>query len=528
MLDKRTEKAFLGKVRHNLKNPVNAILGYSEMLIEDCEDNDIPDSISDLKKINSSGHEIVHHIDKVFNDERLEKGSSGQINKFGEEIEVAIRIPLNSILGYTEMLMEDKFSEIEHFADDLKKIHTSCQNLTGEIKVLINTNLKNIESLDGQAEEIGNLSIIQEVMGSIEPIKSGERKQVIIGKILVVDDNVNNTDLLSKRLEKEGHTVLICNNGTDALKQIREKRDEIDLILLDIIMPGINGYEVLKYVKSDERYHQIPVIMLSSMDEVDSIYRCFELGADDYVTKPFDATILNVRIDSNIEKKKLRDKEKQYLAQIKEEQKKSDLLLLNILPQSIADRLKNGEMTIVDEFKDVSVLFADLVGFTKLTTEIPARKLIELLNELFSEFDTLTEKFNLEKIKTIGDSYMVVSGLPKKNKSHGILIANMSLAMQNTITNFQKKHQLKLQLRIGINSGPVIAGVIGKKKFIYDLWGDTVNIASRMESHGEASKIQISENTYSLIKEKFTIKKRGNIEVKGKGKMFVYFLLGIK
>ena len=347
-------------------------------------------------------------------------------------------------------------------------------------------------------------------------------------KILVVDDNANNTDLLSKRLGKEGHTVLICNNGTDALKQIREKCDEIDLILLDIIMPGINGYEVLKYVKSDERYHQIPVIMLSSMDEVDSIYRCFELGADDYVTKPFDATILNVRIDSNIEKKKLRDKEKQYLTQIKEEQKKSDLLLLNILPQSIADRLKNGEMTIVDEFKDVSVLFADLVGFTKLTTEIPARKLIELLNELFSEFDTLTEKFNLEKIKTIGDSYMVVSGLPKKNKSHGILIANMSLAMQNTITNFQKKHQLKLQLRIGINSGPVSAGVIGKKKFIYDLWGDTVNVASRMESCGENGHFHVTENTQHILADTYNFEKRTMLNVSGKGSMQTYFLIGRK
>ena len=523
MLDKRTEKAFLGKVRHNLKNPVNAILGYSEMLIEDCEDHSKSDPISDLEKINSAGHEIVLHIDEIFNDDRLEKGAPGQIRKFGEEIEVAIRIPLNSILGYTEMLMEDEHTEIKNFVDDLNKIHTSCQNLTTEIKSVIGTNLRNIEGQSEHAEEIGNLSIIQEVMGSIKPIKGGEQKETSTGTVLVVDDNENNTDLLQKRLEKEGHSVLICNNGRDTLNQIKDKHDKIDLILLDIIMPGINGYEVLKYVKSDERYYHIPVIMLSSMDEVDSIYRCFELGADDYVTKPFDTTILNARIDSNIEKKKLKDKEKVYLQTISDEKEKSERLLLNILPVEIAERLKSGETTIADKLDDVTILFADVVNFTKLSKSLSASDLVNMLNKVFRTFDDLCEIHGLEKIKPIGDSYMAGSGLPIHNPNHAFHALNMAMEMIQFTNQFNTGNN-KLQIRIGLHSGPIVAGVIGKKKFVYDLWGDTVNIASRMESSGIPGKIHVSHTVMHQLKTDFDFIPCKTKEYKGIGEMKTYFL----
>ena len=164
--------------------------------------------------------------------------------------------------------------------------------------------------------------------------------------ILAVDDNKNNTDLLEKRLEKQGHKVYSANNGKDALLRLGMDRNEIDVILLDIVMPEMNGFEVLKYIKTDKRFFEIPVIMISSMDDTDSIYRCIENGADDYITKPFDKSILDARISSCIEKKHLRDKEKRLMKELEEEQQKSEKLLLNILPDDIAQRLKTGETTI--------------------------------------------------------------------------------------------------------------------------------------------------------------------------------------
>lgn len=210
------------------------------------------------------------------------------------------------------------------------------------------------------------------------------------------------------------------------------------------------------------------------------------------------------------------------------QQQQTERLLLNILPEPIAERLKQEPKTIAENFAEVTVLFADIVGFTQISSCLTPIALVTLLNDLFSSFDRLTEKYGLEKIKTIGDAYMVVGGLPHHRPDHAVAIANMALDMQAAILDFNQQHNKAFSLRIGIHSGPVVAGVIGIKKFLYDLWGDTVNIASRMESHGLAGRIQISEATYKLLPNQYIVIKRGMISIKGKGGMNTYFLLGNK
>lgn len=210
------------------------------------------------------------------------------------------------------------------------------------------------------------------------------------------------------------------------------------------------------------------------------------------------------------------------------EQEKSEQLLLNILPEPIAEQLKEGHNSIAEGFAEATVLFADLVNFTKMAEKIPPNQLIGLLNEVFSRFDALTEKHGLEKIKTIGDAYMAVGGLPTPRGDHAEAIAEMALDMLGEITMFSLERGYDCNIRIGINSGPVIAGVIGRKKFIYDLWGDTVNVASRMESHGLPGEIQVTASTYERLKHCYTFQSRGTIHVKGKGEMKAYFLTGRK
>jgi adenylate cyclase len=211
---------------------------------------------------------------------------------------------------------------------------------------------------------------------------------------------------------------------------------------------------------------------------------------------------------------------------LKVEQEKSERLLLNILPQSIAQRLKQQEQIIADHFSNVTVLFADIVGFTQLSKHLSAKKLVELLNEIFSTFDKLAEKQGLEKIKTIGDAYMVVAGLPVPTKDSITPVAEMALDMQEAIAQFNARYHYDLKIRIGIHNGPVVAGVIGLKKFAYDLWGDTVNTASRMESHGIAGCIQVSDCIYYALKDKYVLTKRGTIQIKGKDEMITYVLKG--
>lgn len=221
-------------------------------------------------------------------------------------------------------------------------------------------------------------------------------------------------------------------------------------------------------------------------------------------------------------------KRKDFLGQkaLEKEQLKSNQLLLNILPDEIAEKLKSNPGTIAEEYEKVSVLFADLVGFTKLASQQSPKELVDFLDTIFSRFDLLAEKYGLEKIKTIGDSYMVAGGLMGKSENHPQAIGDMALSMQREMDKYNRKHKTELQLRIGIHVGPVVAGVIGTKKFTYDLWGDSVNIASRMESSGEVGKIQVSKQMYEQMKNYFNLSPRGKIAIKGKGEMFTYFLNG--
>ncbi|UBF25799.1 response regulator [Kovacikia minuta CCNUW1] len=340
--------------------------------------------------------------------------------------------------------------------------------------------------------------------------------------ILVVDDVEANRDLLLRRLQRQGHTVVVAENGRQALELLQTQ--PFDLILCDIMMPEMNGYQVLEHLKADPAQRHIPVIMISALDDIESVVRCIELGAEDYLFKPFNPTLLKARINACLEKKNLRDQEQAYLKQLQAEQEKSERLLLSILPKPVAEQLKQTQSTIAESFADASVLFADIVDFTGISAHRSPIEMVSLLNHIFSAFDNLAEQHGLEKIKTIGDAYMVVGGIPTPCAGHMEAIAEMALDMQTAITKFNRETGESFSIRIGISNGPVVAGVIGTKKFIYDLWGDTVNTASRMESQGIPGAIQVTETTYQCLQGKYQFEERGTVSIKGKGEMKTYLL----
>jgi adenylate cyclase len=214
------------------------------------------------------------------------------------------------------------------------------------------------------------------------------------------------------------------------------------------------------------------------------------------------------------------------LAALRVEQEKSELLLMNILPRSIAERLKAASQTIADHFDAASVLFADVVDFTPFAQRLAPAEVVGVLDQLFSHFDTLVERHGLEKIKTVGDAYMAAAGVPDPSPDHARKAALLALDMRDALATSAVGDGSGLELRIGINSGPVVAGVIGSKRFLYDLWGDAVNTASRMESQSTPGEIQITHATYELVKDEFVCRRRGTIEVKGKGQMETWYLVG--
>lgn len=483
------------------------------------------------------------------------------------------------------------------------------------------------------------------------------------GIILIVDDNPDTLELLFFFLSDSNYTLLLASDGKSAIQYVEEAKP--DLILLDVMMPGIDGFETCRRLKANESSKDIPVIFMTALSETVDKVKGFDVGAVDYITKPIQEEDLKVRVRAHLTIRHLnrtlveqnqrlqeeirerqqkeaelrlsnqaiaastdgiviadarqpdlpvtyvnpafehltgysaeevvgrncrflqgKDTNQPALDELREalrqgkgckvvlsnyrkdgtlfwnelsispiydtarnlthfvgiqtditerkvaqealryQQEQTENLLLNILPKPIAERLKQEPSTIADSFEEVSVLFADLVGFTEFSNLRSAKELVEFLNVIFSKFDQLAEKHGLEKIKTIGDAYMVVAGLPMPRPDHAEAIVQMALDMQQTLTEINTKTGESFRMRIGINSGSVIAGVIGLKKFSYDLWGDTVNTASRMESLGIPGEIQVTADTYERLRDKYQFEVRGAISVKGKGKMTTYLLKG--
>lgn len=350
---------------------------------------------------------------------------------------------------------------------------------------------------------------------------SGER-----GHILVVDDYATNRLKLSLGLKQQGHTVSQAESGIQALEMLRA--EPFDLVLLDILMPEMDGYEVLRQMKKDSMLRGVPVIVISAQDEIESIVQGIELGAEDYLPKSFDPILLKARIEACLEKKRLRDQEQAFMREIQHEREKSERLLLNILPSPVAERLKHTQDVIADDIEDASIMFVDIVNFLPLSLSMPPAETVKMLNAVFSTFDALVDQYGLEKIKTSGDCYMVVGGLPLPREDHLEAMAGMALDILTSLSQFSRNDGSPLQVRIGIHTGPVVAGVIGTKKFAYDLWGHTVNIASRMESQGVPDSIQVTQDVYERLQNCCEFQPRGEISVKGKGNMMTYLLTGHK
>jgi adenylate cyclase len=344
--------------------------------------------------------------------------------------------------------------------------------------------------------------------------------------VLVVEDDDVIRELLCDLVTRLGLTPLPAGNGLLAMEILEFQ--PFDLVLLDLAMPEIDGYHVLQRIKSDLSLRRVPVIVLSGMTNVETAIRCIELGADDFLTKPVNTTLLKARIQTCLEHKKLYDVEQEFVKRLEIEQERSERLLLNILPSTIAQRLKQGEKNIAEHFPECTVLFSDLVGFSRLATKTPPAELVEILNTIFSAFDQLADQHGLDKIKTIGDAYMLVGGVPNPRPDHAEAVASMALEMREAMKTMHSRTGYLLQMRIGIHSGPVVAGIIGTRKFSYDLWGETVNIASRLESLGRPGCILVSQATYELLKDKFTFSSTGLQDAKGIGQIQVYLLEGKK
>ncbi|MEP1151753.1 MAG: response regulator [Balneola sp.] len=394
--------------------------------------------------------------------------------------------------------------------------------------------------------------------------------------VLVVDDHPALVTLIKHKLIHRGFEVLTAQNGEDAFEIVKSKIP--DLVISDIEMPVMDGYQLCTKIKESESYGHIPVILVTSMVTTDSLMKGISAGADNYLTKPYDDETLFSKVDELLKKPLSRISEREALkvnVEGKEYSIKADLehlinllvstykntlaqnieletvkqrlksinqeleyskeehqeLLQNVFPEKIAESLLAYGTVTPERFEEVTIMFTDFDGFSKVVPTLSPEELIHSLSYYFDKYDEFSEEHNLIKIKTIGDSYMAVGGLPEKNNTHTIDVVLTALKMKRFMkqASEEKDHNVPVfPLRIGIHTGQAVVGVIGKKRFAYDIWGDAVNLASRMEQNAEDSFINISESLYQKIHEYFECETRGMIEVKNMGTVPMYNLKRIK
>jgi adenylate cyclase len=516
--------ALLAHVRQDFSAPAAAIVGYAEILIEDAPRHGLERFADDLGKMYQAGLDLQRLVQDLLDPGGVtrQSGDSGY-DEFKSKLRHDLRTPLTALKGYGEMLLEDtQAASADSLVDDLQKILNAAKRLLARVDSLV-------EFASRESKEVPMTDSGTSMFAALERVvRPHSDASITVSKdacrILVVDDHESNRDLLSRRLTRDAHHIVTAANGESALALVEQ--EPFDLVLLDLLMPGMSGYEVLERLKCDPRHSEIPVLIISALNEIESAVRCIEAGAEDYLSKPFDPVLLRARVNACLEKKRLRDREKIILQQLRLEKDRADALLVNVLPESIVARLNLGESVIADHVSDATILFGDIVGFTNLAARVSATRLVHLLNVLFSDFDKLSVQFGLEKIKTIGDAYMLAGGLLVPSSDHPETVADMALAMRDALHAASDRMGEQLRLRIGIHTGPVVSGIIGTHKFIFDVWGDTVNTASRMESQGTPNEINVSAATHSRLRDKFIFQACGTIDLKGKGPMNAYFLKG--
>jgi class 3 adenylate cyclase len=339
-------------------------------------------------------------------------------------------------------------------------------------------------------------------------------------QVLVVDDSRTALLQVTQIIKQLGMIVLTASDGIEALEVL--KSTLVDVVLTDIDMPRMDGHQLLYAILADPELRHLPVVVLSGHNDVATVARCIELGAADALPKPCHEVLLRARLESCLIRKRWHDEEKRAAVRAATEVARSGQLLANMLPDVIAERLKAGERAIADYHPEVSILFADIVGFTPMTVERTPAELVAMPNALFSMFDVAAASLGLEKIKTVGDAYMVAAGIPTPRADHAQAVAALAVEMHALAARLAGREDEPLRLHVGIHSGGLSAGIIGTQKFSYDVWGDTVNIASRLTDAAPVGGTLVSAATAQLLAGHYQLRDAGSTLLKGRGQMQVF------
>ena len=503
---------YLATLRHELRTPLNAIIGYSEMLLEDAPDA-MPTAVEPLQHVRSGGKTLLEMVNSVLDKTRLAAGEA--LDSLAPLLCRQMRDPLASVFQHVNVLLDGGAISVD-LLEDLGKIREAAVRLQAQLDGMA-SHLAAGPAAPPPKPTADQAPGMEDYVAFMQPADNAARRpDAEPGRILAVDDIEANREVLARRLQREGHTVTVAAGGKEALALARQQ--PFDLILLDILMPEMSGLEVLTQLKADEQLRHIPVVMISALDEMSSVVRSIEIGAEDYLPKPFEPALLKARVGACLEKKRLRDREVQHLQQIEAERNRADALLHVILPAQVVQELKATNEVKPRRFDNVAIMFSDIVGFTPYCEKHQPEEIVANLQRMIVAFEEFALEYRIQKIKTIGDSFMAACGLldPVENPVLNCIRCAVRMIEE------ARRSDACWEVRVGINVGSVVAGLLGQRQYLFDLWGDTVNTAARMESHGVASGVTLSESAWKAVEQVCRCDSRGVVHVKGKGDQPMY------
>jgi adenylate cyclase len=506
----QTSQALWSHLRHELRTPLNAIIGYSEMLLEDADDSGLAAFAFDLNQVLSAGRQLLAIVNDLLDANKLASDDIAfNLESLIANLDYQVRAPLNGVIGYSEIMLENVAeSGQEDVAADLQKIHAAGKLFLARINNIID--FSRIDAGPKTTPEASDRSpLIDSVMTSLKEL-SQQSAAVIggeTGSILVVDDNEINRDLLSRYLERLGHTVRAAPDGRQALEMIDS--GAFDLVLLDIMMPELNGYQVLQHLKHSPTWRDLPVIMISALDEMDSVVHCIELGAADYLSKPFNPVLLRARVGACLEKKRLSDLEKAQKRQLQELNAALEVrnrFIRQTFGRYLSDEIvetileKPGGLKIGGEKRQATILMSDLRGFTALSEELPAEDVVSMVNIYLEAMTEIILKYQGTIDEFIGDGILVIFGAPLQRPDDARRAVACAVEMQLCMAAVNDRNRQagypEVALGIGVNTGKMVVGNIGsKKRTKYGVVGSHVNLTSRIESYTVGGQIFISEDT---------------------------------
>jgi CheY-like chemotaxis protein len=513
-------RATLASLRHELRTPLTAVVGYSEMLLEDAR----PEQAPPLREILASGRRVLGIVDEL-----VRPGMAGEeiTDEDVAEMRRRIRAELPEPVGQLVAVAKGTLATAQAAGDfqvvpDLERITEAA----GRLQTLVETD-PSVLGLDHAAPAGGDQTrdVAARVIAAFPSRAGGNGAETLPkhGQILVVDDNEDNRDLLSRQLARQGFSVSLAAHGEGALEALRGQ--DFDLVLLDVLMPGLDGIEVLEQMQQDPSTAEVPVIMTSALDEIDGVVRCIEQGAVDYLTKPFDPVLLQARVSATLDLHRLRAQQRRARQELDEEIAWSGRLIRSLVPDPLVERVREGRGTLVESHDSVTALVLTIQGLGTFAARHGAPALGAWMAETVATLDGIVHTFPVEAYWEAGATLVASTGTVPTRPDETSALAELALRLAEASASRCEAAE-PVRVGIGIHTGPTVAGLIDGERVAFGLWGEAADVARELAWQCPDATVQVSPAAYATLHGAFTFEARGMIETSSRSHMRVYALLG--